>query len=176
MVQGIRELHGWLVNVTFVRVCSVCRGERTYPVTCLNLDSAEHSPRSFVYGPLMFPKLKKICCGSLLLFTFVTGQTAETVDREALRFNDAMTKLKITRDQAIDAVKAKSLVTLSNLAKNRTKSNDAPGAMAAWRAALMLDREHVEARAFFTTAGTLAEVLKVLDAKPTDLLGLGIEK
>ena len=125
---------------------------------------------------LMFQKLKKLCCGSLLLLTVVTGQAAETVDREALRFNDAVTKLKMTRDQAIDAVKAKSLVTLSNLAKNRTRSNDVSGVTAAWRAALTIDREHVEARAYFTTAGTLEEVLKALDAKPTDLLGLGIEK
>lgn len=116
---------------------------------------------------------KTLCCGSLLLLAVVAGQAADTVERETVRFNDAITRLDFARDQAIDAVKVKSLVSLTNLAKNRTRSNDVKGATAAWRAALIVDREQVEARAFFTTAGTLEEVLKALDAKPTDLLGLG---
>lgn len=116
---------------------------------------------------------------SLTIIVGVGGScvhAAEMVDRESLRYNDAVTKLEIIRDQAIAAQRYKSLMTLSKLAKNRARSNDAEGTTAAWRAVLFLDRENAEARAFFSTAGTLDQVINELDAKPTDLLGLGADK
>jgi hypothetical protein len=117
----------------------------------------------------------------LALLTFsLSGTTAlkaaESVEREALRYNDAVTKLIIIRDQTIATQRFKSLSALSKLAKNRARANDGPGTMAAWRAVLRLDRENAEARAFFTTAGMLDQVITELDAKPVDLLGLGADQ
>jgi hypothetical protein len=108
----------------------------------------------------------------LSLACAATLPAADLADREALRFNDAVTKLAQTRDEALANLRLKAITALTVVAKTRTKANDADGAGEAWRAILSIDREHVEARAHFTTAGTLTQVLAELDAKPTDLLGL----
>jgi hypothetical protein len=97
---------------------------------------------------------------------------ADQGERETTRFNEAVTRLMQARDEALATHKAKAVLTLAALAKSRLKAEDAAGAGEAWRAVLMVDREHADARAYFTTLGTLDAVMAELDAKPTDLLGL----
>lgn len=117
------------------------------------------------------PARRPLTAFLLLLLTLpVFG--ADQVEREALRFNDAITKLISARDEALANHRAKAILSLTAMAKSRTKAEDAAGATAAWRAILTLDREHSDARAHFTLQGTLDSVLAELDAKPTDLLGL----
>lgn len=101
---------------------------------------------------------------------------ADQAEREALRFNDAITKLMQIRDEAVANHKAKAITALTVMAKSRTKAEDAAGAAEAWRAILLIDREHSDARAYFTLQGTLDTVLAGLDAQPTDLLGLGADE
>lgn len=96
---------------------------------------------------------------------------ADQADREALRFNDTITKLMQARDEAQATAKAKAITTLTLIAKSRTKAEDAAGAAEAWKAILGIDREHADARAYFTLLGTLDAVLMELDANPADLLG-----
>jgi hypothetical protein len=95
---------------------------------------------------------------------------ADVAEREALRYNDAVTKLAQARDEAIAVHSAKSIAALTAQTKSRTKADDSAGATEAWRAVLTIDREHQDARSYFTTLGTLAQVLEELDKK-TDLLG-----
>lgn len=114
---------------------------------------------------------------ALFLFTVtllgaVPLMGADQAEREALRYNDAVTKLQQTRDEAQANIKAKAISALTVIAKSRLKAEDATGAGEAYRAILSIDREHEDARTYFTTQGTLAAVLAELDAKPTDLLGL----
>lgn len=97
---------------------------------------------------------------------------ADQAEREALRYNDAVTKLQQTRDEAQANLKAKAITALTVIAKSRLKAEDAAGAGEAYRAILSIDRKHEDARTYFTTLGTLTAVLAELDAKPTDLLGL----
>jgi translation initiation factor IF-2 len=97
---------------------------------------------------------------------------ADQAEREALRYNDAVTKLQQTRDEAQANLRVKAITALTVIAKSRLKAEDATGAGEAYRAILSIDREHEDARIYFTTLGTLAAVLAELDAKPTDLLGL----
>lgn len=106
----------------------------------------------------------------LLLVPHLRG--ADQAEREALRYNDAITKLMQVRDEAIANQKAKVISTLTVMAKTRAKAEDAAGTAEVWKAILSIDREHADAKAYFTTAGTLDTVLAELDAKPTDLLGL----
>ena len=118
------------------------------------------------------PIPKPISALLLLACALSASAAADQADREALRFNDAVSKLMATRDEAVANHKAKAIVTLTVLAKSRTKAEDASGAGEAWRAILSIDRDHSDARAYFTLQGTLDTVLADLDAKPTDLLGL----
>lgn len=108
----------------------------------------------------------------LLLASVLPVAAADQADRETLRFNDAVTRLMQTRDEAIANHKAKAITALTVIAKSRMKAEDAAGAAEAWKAILSIDREHTDARTYFTTVGTLDAVLAELDAKPTDLLGL----
>lgn len=111
----------------------------------------------------------------LLLVALPVLGAADQADREALRFNDTITKLMQIRDEAVANHKAKAIAALTVMAKSRTKAEDAAGAAEAWRAILIIDREHTDARAYFTLQGTLEAVLAGLEAKPTDLLGLGVD-
>jgi hypothetical protein len=96
---------------------------------------------------------------------------ADLAERESLRYNDAVTKLEQTRNETVANARAKVVIAFTMLAKQRGKADDAAGAAEAWRAVLVVDRDHVDARAHFTQLGTLDAVLAELDAKPTDLLG-----
>lgn len=98
---------------------------------------------------------------------------ADQAERETTRFNEAVTKLTQTRDETHATLKAKSTAALTTMAKSRMKVEDTAGATEAWRAILVIDREHADARTYFMTLGTLEAVLVELDATPTDLLGLG---
>jgi Tfp pilus assembly protein FimT len=109
---------------------------------------------------------------ALLCLLALPSFGADQAEREALRFNDAITKLQQARDEALANQQAKAITALTVIAKNRTKAEDAAGATEAWRAILSIDREHSDARDYFTLQGTLQAVLAELDAKPTDLLGL----
>src|SRR3954465_7850594 len=84
---------------------------------------------------------------------------ADQGERETTRFNEAVTRLMQARDEAQATLKAKAIMTLTALAKSRLKAEDAAGATEAWRAVLLVDRDHVEARTYFTTLGTLDAVL-----------------
>jgi hypothetical protein len=101
----------------------------------------------------------------------LTLAAADQAEREALRFNDAITKLMQARDEAQATQKAKAITALTVIAKSRTKAEDAAGASEAWKAILSIDREHADARAYFTLQGTLDAVLAELAANPADLLG-----
>ncbi|MBA3698468.1 MAG: hypothetical protein H0W78_06415 [Planctomycetes bacterium] len=118
------------------------------------------------------PAPRPISCLLLLILALPAFAAADQAEREALRFNDAVTKLMQAREEALANHKAKAITTLTVIAKTRTKAEDAAGATDAWRAVLSIDREHTDARAYFTLQGTLDTVLAELDAKPTDLLGL----
>ncbi|HEX3134421.1 MAG TPA: hypothetical protein VHX44_12655 [Planctomycetota bacterium] len=108
----------------------------------------------------------------LLLLTIPHVRGADQAEREALRYNDAVTKLLQACDEVIANQKAKVVSALTVVAKTRAKAEDAAGAAEAWKAILSIDREHADARAYFTMSGTLDAVLAEIDAKPTDLLGL----
>ncbi len=108
----------------------------------------------------------------LLCLLALPSPGADLAEREALRFNDSITKLQQARDEALANQQAKAIAALTVIAKNRTKAEDAVGATEAWRAILSIDREHSDARDYFSLQGTLQTVLTELDAKPTDLLGL----
>ena len=135
-----------------------------------------NSQRTAPFPTLIMPAPRPLLALLLLLAVVLPAfAAAEQADREALRFNDAITKLMQIRGEAVANHKAKAIVTLTVMAKSRTKAEDAAGAAEAWRAILIIDREHSDARAYFTLQGTLDAVLAELEAKPTDLLGLGVD-
>lgn len=101
---------------------------------------------------------------------------ADQAEREALRFNDTITKLMQARDEAQANARARAITALTVIAKSRAKAEDAAGTAEAWKAILSIDREHADARAHFTQLGTLDAVLAELAADPADLLGAGTEK
>jgi hypothetical protein len=107
-----------------------------------------------------------------IIFTLSTSfvLAADVAERETLRYNDAVTKLAQIRDEAIAVQKTKAITALTAQAKSRVKADDSAGAAEAWRAVLSIDREHKDARSYFTALGTLAQVLAKLDEK-VDLLG-----
>ena len=94
----------------------------------------------------------------------------DVVERETLRYNDAVTKLAQIRDEAIAVQRTKAINALTAQVKSRVKANDSAGTEEAWRAILKIDREHKDARSYFTDLGTLVQVLAKLDEK-VDLLG-----
>lgn len=123
----------------------------------------QHMPIYRLYRPFL---------ALLLLVTIPHLPGADQTEREALRYNDAVTKLMQVRDEAIANHKAKAISALTVMAKSRIKAEDTAGTAEVWKAVLSIDREHADAKAYFTAAGTLDAVLAELDAKPTDLLGL----
>lgn len=131
-----------------------------------------NSQRTAPFPIVTMPAPRPLVALFLLCLVLPAFGAAEQADREALRFNDAITKLMQIRDEAVANHKAKTIAALTTMAKSRTKAEDATGAAEAWRAILSIDREHSDARAYFTLQGTLDAVLAALDAPPTDLLGL----
>ena len=127
--------------------------------------------RAAPFSPLTMPAPRPLIALLLLILALPALGAADPAEREALRFNDAVTKLMQTRDDAQANHKAKAITALTAMAKSRTKAEDTAGATEVWRAILTIDREHSDARAYFTLLGTLDTVLASLDAPPTDLLG-----
>ena len=66
------------------------------------------------------------------------------------------------RETAATAAQA-AIRDLERLAKRATRSGDAATQVAAWKETLRIDREHTEARAFFTSIGSIDLVLAELD-------------
>lgn len=97
----------------------------------------------------------------------------DAVDKEALRYNDAVTRLQRTRDEGIAKEKARSITALSAIAKAKAKTNDLAAAGTAWKAVLALDDANAEARKHFEALGQLDAVLAELKAGDSvaDLLG-----
>lgn len=101
---------------------------------------------------------------------------SDATDRECLRYNDAVAKLQKSYDEATAREKAKSIVVLSGIARQRVKANDLAGADAAWKAVLGIDDSQAEARKFFETAGKLDVVLAELkQTSGFDLLGAPLD-
>lgn len=113
----------------------------------------------------------------LLLLTMLATPAlltaGDAVDKEALRYNDAVTRLQRTRDEGIAKEKARSITALSAIAKAKAKANDLAAAGTAWKAVLALDDANAEARKHFEALGQLDAVLADLKAgdSAADLLG-----
>lgn len=112
-------------------------------------------------------------CLLLLLATPALLIAGEAVDKEALRYNDAVTRLQRTHDEGIAKEKARSITALSAIAKAKAKANDLAAAGTAWKAALALDDANADARKHFEALGQLDAVLAELKAgdSAADLLG-----
>jgi hypothetical protein len=118
----------------------------------------------------------------ILLLLLLTGSCAgllgnELIDREILRFNDAVSKLQKADDEGLAKEKARTLAVLIPLARQRVRANEGAGATLAWQAVLGLDEGNAEARKYFTANGTLEAVLaKLKQEASADLLGTGDDK
>lgn len=115
----------------------------------------------------------------LLLLVLMSGSGGlllgnEAIDREILRYNDAVSKLQKTNDDGLAKEKARTLAVLIPLARQRVRANEGAGAALAWQAVLGLDEGNAEARKYFTASGTLDAVLaKLKQEASADLLGAG---
>lgn len=111
----------------------------------------------------------------LLLLSATAARVAagEAADKEALRYNDAVTRLQRAHDEALAKEKVRSIAALSVLAKARTKASDLAAAGYAWKAVLALDEANADARKHFEALGQLDAVLAELKAgdSAADLLG-----
>jgi|GEM_PF-3119911 hypothetical protein len=97
---------------------------------------------------------------------------SEAIDKECLRYNDAVSKDQKIYDEALAKEKARSIAVIVPLARSRVRANDQSGAATAWQAVLSLDENNAEARKFFTASGTLDAVLAELKQDAAvDLLG-----
>jgi hypothetical protein len=118
----------------------------------------------------------------LLLLLTMTGTGGllpgnDAIDREVLRYNDAVSKLQKTSDEGLAKEKARTLAVLIPLARQRVRANEGAGATLAWQAVLSLDEGNAEARKYFTANGTLDAVLaKLKQEASADLLGAGDDK
>lgn len=111
-------------------------------------------------------------CAVLLGSTLLAS---EAVDRECLRYNDAVAKLQKTRDEALTKEKAKVIAGLTAVAKREAKVSNLAGAGEAWKAVLSIDDTQADARKYFEALGQLDAVLaEMKQAASTDLLGAPI--
>jgi hypothetical protein len=116
---------------------------------------------------------------ALLLLSGICGLLLanEALDREILRYNDAVSKLQKTNDEGLAKEKARTLAVLIPLARQRVRANESAGAVLAWQAVLSLDESNAEARKYFTANGTLDAVLaKLKQESSADLLGASDDK
>lgn len=118
----------------------------------------------------------KLLIPSLLLLLSATVAplcAGEAADKEALRYNDAVTRLQRSHDEALAKEKARSIAALSAIAKAKTKASDLAAAGYAWKAVLVLDEANADARKHFEALGQLDAVLAELKAgdSAADLLG-----
>ncbi|MBA3938454.1 MAG: hypothetical protein H0X38_13420 [Planctomycetes bacterium] len=112
-------------------------------------------------------------CTILIALLFLAGVAgaSDASDKEVLRYNDAATKLRRAYDDSVAKEKARTVASLSALAKRAAT----PAAAAlAWQGVLVLDKANVEARRYFQAQGTLDAVLAGLDSADGDLAGAGV--
>jgi hypothetical protein len=88
------------------------------------------------------------------------------VDRELVRYQQAVARLKQQRDEAVAKEKAKVIPVLAAAARAAVKRGDMAAATATWRQVLVLDRDQADAVGFFTSLGQLDRVLQELDGDP----------
>lgn len=98
---------------------------------------------------------------------------SDAVDKEALRYNDAVTKLQHTLEEGVAKEKARSIAIIAGVAKAKAKANDLAAAGTAWKAVLVIDDSNAEARKHFEALGQLDAVLAELKQgnSADDLLG-----
>ena len=109
-----------------------------------------------------------------LLLAFPAWSFAsEAVDKEALRYNDAVMKLQRTLDESLAKEKTRSIAIIAAIAKTKAKANDLAAAGTAWKAVLVIDETNAEARKHFEALGQLDAVLAELKQgdPAADLLG-----
>ncbi len=98
----------------------------------------------------------------------------DELEREVARHDAEVAKAQKQFDDVVAAINDKTLKTIVHLAQRQTKAGDMVLASASWKEVLRLQRSQAEARAFFTSLGTLDAVIADLD-QPRDLLGNPIE-
>jgi hypothetical protein len=94
----------------------------------------------------------------------------DELEREVARHDAEVAKAQKQFDDAVTAINDKTFKTIVHLAQRQTKAGDMVQASASWKEVLRLQRSQAEARAFFTSLGTLDAVIADLD-QPRDLLG-----
>ena len=114
--------------------------------------------------------MRRTVIAGLILLAGVAG-ASEASDKEVLRYNDAVTKLRHAYDDTLGKEKARTVATLTALAKRA--ATPAAAAMA-WQGVLVLDKANVEARRYFQAQGNLDAVLAGLDSPDADLAGAGV--
>jgi hypothetical protein len=118
------------------------------------------------------PALRQAMVLGALLGAFVASPlwSLDELEREVARHDAEIAKAQLQFDDAVNAINEKALKTFVRLAQRQTKAGDMVLASASWKEVLRLQRSQAEARAFFTSLGTLDAVLADLD-QPRDLLG-----
>ncbi len=94
----------------------------------------------------------------------------EVEKRERASFAKAEAVSRARFADAEGKARSKALAGLGQLAERANRSGELPAAAAAWKATLVLQRDHPPALAFYDKLGTTAEVLASLPP-PADLLG-----
>jgi hypothetical protein len=94
----------------------------------------------------------------------------DELERELARHDAEVAKAQLQFNDAVSAINEKTQKTIVRLAQRQAKAGDMVLASASWKEVLRLQRTQAEARAFFTSLGTLDAVIADLD-QPHDLLG-----
>jgi hypothetical protein len=115
------------------------------------------------------------CLPLLLAIACLCAAEDDPVAKELDRYDEAVAKLQKSFDEGIARERTKSIPALAAVAKKQVTKGDMPGAIKAWKAVLKLDREHADARQFFTSLNQLDQVLAEIDGDPggSELLGEG---
>jgi hypothetical protein len=116
--------------------------------------------------------MKTMALSLLLAFASLSAMASDAADKEALRYNDAVTKLQKAYDEGVAKEKTRAIIALAALAKQSVKAGDLEAAGQAWKAVLALDDQQADARKYFEVTGKLDAVLEEINRGGTkDLLG-----
>jgi hypothetical protein len=88
------------------------------------------------------------------------------VDRELVRYQQAVAKLVQQREEAVAKEQAKVIPVLAAAARAAVRQGDMATAGATWKQILVLDRDQPDAVAYFTSLGQLTQVLAELEGDP----------
>ena len=125
--------------------------------------------------PYACQQLRRTLSATMLLLLAMHGRSARQrragAARDHGRHDAEVAKAQQAFDETVAAANDKAIKAYARIAQRLTRANDVAGAGAAWKEVMRLQRSNAEARSFFTTMNTLDDVLKELDAPPTDLLG-----